>query len=221
MDNNQLFKGVEGAIFDLDGTLVDSLSVWHDIDIDFFKKHGMDVPQDYFVNIGHMSFMEMAKYTQERFSFKESPKEIADYWVKQSEVAYATKVTAKPYAKEMLKYLKEVKHLPISLATSNRKELYEPCLKNLGMFQYFDYFMNVNDINSSKSEPKIYLNLASIMKSDPKDTLVFEDILTACKTAYQAGFRTVGVFDQSSKKNEELIKENSSRYILSFKELLN
>lgn len=219
MNKQELYKGIKAAIFDLDGTLVDSMGIWGDIDIEFFHKHNMEVPKDYFVNIGHMSFMEMAKYTSEKFHFKETPEEIASYWVQESEDGYANKVPAKPYARELLEELKR-KEFKISLATSNRKELYEPCLKHLNMYQYFDYFLNVNDLKSSKGEPKIYLNLALMMNSKPKETFVFEDIVTACKTAHNAGFRTLGVYDPKSEKDAVTIKANTDYYLKSFKEIL-
>jgi HAD superfamily hydrolase (TIGR01509 family) len=219
MLKNELLSGVTGAIFDLDGTLVDSLGIWGEIDIEFFHRHGKEVPADYQLSIAHMSFRQMANYTKERFGFPESVEEIEKTWVDMSEKAYATSIKAKPYAPEFIHSLKE-KGIPISLATSNQRALYEPCLKNNGMFEDFDFFLNVNEIHSSKSEPTIYLSLAQMMKSEPKNTLVFEDILMAVRTSHTAGFRTVGVYDAHSALDREEIEKNSDGYIRSFKELM-
>jgi HAD superfamily hydrolase (TIGR01509 family) len=85
--------------------------------------------------------------------------------------------------------------MKISLATTNKAILYEPCLRNNDMYQYFDYAIDVNSFNSSKRDPLIYQMLAQKMDTKPNETLVFEDILMAINTAKGAGFRTVAVSD--------------------------
>jgi HAD hydrolase, family IA, variant 3 len=218
MYKKDLFQGIKACIFDLDGTLVDSLRIWKDIDIRFFQEHQREVPPDYDKRIAHMNFMEMAVFTKEEYGFQETPEEIAKIWTDWSEEAYQKTIKAKPGAKELLSYIKELP-LPISLATTNKRELYEPCLKNNQMWQYFDYSMNVNEINSKKSEPKIYLLLAEKMNVKPEECLVFEDIYTAVKTAHDAGFKVAAVFDEGNLDDMDKIKESSDFFIQSYSDL--
>lgn len=218
MTKNTLLNGIKACIFDLDGTLVDSLGIWRDIDVRFFHEHGMEVPKDYDKKISHMNFMEMAVFTKEEYGFQESAEEIAQIWTDWSIEAYHKTIPSKPGAKEFLAYLK-AHHFPIALATTNKKDLYEPCLKNNDMWQYFDYDLNVNDINSKKSEPKIYLTLAKMMNVKPEECLVFEDIFTAVKTAHDAGFKVAAIYDEKNEHDLEKIKETADYFIESYTDL--
>ena len=94
-----------------------------------------------------------------------------------------------------------------------------PCLKNNGIDQYFDYCLNVNEIKSNKSEPLIYLKLAEKMNSTPNETLVFEDILMGINTAHNAGFKTVAIYDEASKNQQESLKRIADYYIGDFNDI--
>lgn len=214
-----MLKGIKACIFDMDGTLIDSLDIWSEIDIHFFERRGMKKPDDYEQKIGHMNFMEMAVMTHNDYNIKESPEEIAKEWMDESITAYEKTIPAKPGAKEFLQYLKD-QGIRLSLATTNRKALYEPCFKRLGMFQYFDYCLNVNDLNSTKAEPKIYLALAEKMGVKPEEVIVFEDILMALNTAKRAGFKTCAVYDHHSYKDETEIIKTADYYIQDYPESL-
>lgn len=219
MKKQELLKGIQGCIFDLDGTLVDSLGIWSEIDERFFLVHNMNVPEDYEKRIAHMNFKDIAVFTKEEYGFKESIDEIMKIWTDWSIEAYRNEIKAKPGAKELLSYIHDELRLPLALATANRKELYEPCLKNNGIFSYFDYAMNVNEINSTKSEPKIYLSLAEKMGTKPENTLVFEDILIAITTAHNAGFKVAAIYDRRNKQDSDGIINTADFYITSYMDL--
>ncbi|MDY3047344.1 MAG: HAD family phosphatase [Candidatus Enterosoma sp.] len=219
MNGKELFKGIKACIFDLDGTLVDSLGIWAEVDKKFFLVHNREIPEDYEKKIAHMNFRDIAIMTKEDYGFEESIEEIMKMWTDWSIDAYRNEIKAKPGVKEFLSYIHSLS-IPIALATANRKELYEPCLKNNDLYEYFSYFMNVNDINSTKSEPKIYLELAKIMNAKPEETLVFEDILVAIKTAHDAGFKAVAVYDKSSKNDMDDILKSADFFVSSYNEVL-
>lgn len=218
MENTIDLTGIKACIFDMDGTLIDSLGIWHEIDINFFRKRNMPVPPDYEKKIAHMNFMQMAEMTKRDYHIKESAEEIAQSWIDDSVYAYQKTIPAKPYAKECLAYLKS-KGIHLSLATTNRKDLYEPCLERLDMFQYFDSCVNVNDIGSTKSEPKIYLLLAEKMGCRPEEVIVFEDILRALKTAHDAHFKTAWVYDPHSEADRKEILSFADFYISSYQNI--
>ncbi len=218
MNYDFLLKDITACIFDMDGTLVDSLTIWDDIDKRFFALHNMDVPSDYAKVIAHMSFMEMAVYTKETYQIEESIEEIANTWLSWSKEAYLYHIKDKPGVKNFLSYLKSNK-IPLALATTNSKDLYEPCLNRLGLTSYFDYIANVNDLETKKSEPKIYLHLADKLKSSPEQTLVFEDIFMAVDTAKKANFKCVAVYDKKNEADWPKIKKRADYFIDSFENL--
>ncbi len=219
MKKENLFNNIKAVIFDLDGTLMDSLGIWNKIDEDFFHMHNMDVPKDYQDKIAHMNFMEMAHFTHDTYGFKESPEEIAKIWTDMSVQSYSHTIQAKPFAKEFVRKLKDSGY-PIGLVTTNKRILYESCLKNNGMWEYFDSALDVNDLNTSKKEPTCYKIMAERLKADISSTIVFEDILTAVKTCKIAGFRTVAVKDDASKKDLAAILSFADYYLESYREFL-
>mgnify|MGYP001239086038 CR=1 FL=1 len=96
----------KGSIFDLDGTLLDSMGVWDQVDIDFLSKRGIDVPDDYMTKVAAMQFRQIAEYTIARFDLSDTPEELMDEWDHMARVMYSTVVEAKPYAREYLAQLK-------------------------------------------------------------------------------------------------------------------
>lgn len=217
MKLQEMLSGIKACIFDMDGTLVDSLGMWSDIDRRFFARYGMETPADYEKKINHMSFLEMAQFTKEEYQIPDSVETITELWTEWSKEEYESEIQAKPGAQELLQFLKE-QGIPLSLATTNRKELYEPCLRRNHLYSYFDHIMNVNEINSTKSEPKIYQLLAVKMNVKPEETLVFEDILIAVNTAHQAGFKVATVYDKRNERDQQKIKTLSDFYFKSFLE---
>ena len=151
----------KGAIFDLDGTLLDSMGVWDQVDIDFLSKRGIDVPDDYMTKVAAMQFRQIAEYTIARFSLTDTPEELMDEWDHMARVMYATVVEAKPYAREYLAQLKE-SGAKLAVATSLPPMLREPAMKHVGIFDYFDEVVSVDDAGGvRKDQPDVYLLAAS------------------------------------------------------------
>ncbi len=206
------------CIFDLDGTLLDSMGVWLEVDRVFLLRRGIALPDDYAEAISHLGFPAAADYTKTRFSLQESEQTIMAEWTALAIEAYETHVPLKPYAYEYLVSLKE-RHIPIAAATASRAEFYLPALRRLGILDFFSSITEISEVSRGKGNPDIYLRAAEKLGVAPADCVVFEDILPGIRGASAGNFYTVGVYDEGA-ANPDLIRALSDRYIASFAELL-
>lgn len=206
---------MKGYIFDLDGTLLDSMDIWAKIDIAFLKKRGLPVPVDYAQKIASMSFKESAAYTIKRFGLADSVAGLIQEWNEMSVDAYAQGVRLKPHAKEYLALLKE-SGAKLAVATCSMPYIYEPALSNLGIFDWFEVICRADEVGSGKSSPQIYLYTANKLALPASDCLVFEDLLVAIKSAKSAGMKTCGVYEPASANHWQQIKDIADYAIQDF-----
>ena len=204
-----------GAVFDLDGTLLDSMDIWENIDIAFLKKRGLPVPSGYVTEICARSFIEAAEYTIDLFHLSESVDAIIHEWNEMAAYEYAHNVTLSPFAAD---YLRQLKHAGVKLAvaTGLPQTLYEPCLKKNGIYELFDVLCSTDDMARGKEYPDIFVHCADRLGMAPEQCLVFEDVLPAVRSAKQAGMIVYGVFDKYSEHNMEEIKKIANGYLVDF-----
>ena len=210
---------VKAVIFDMDGTLIDSTSIWHEIDKAFFNKRNMELPSDYAQHIVHLGLTQAAVYTKETYHLEESIQDIMKEWHDMSLDMYKYHIPLKEGALELLKLFKS-NGIKMAIATANDEPLYRPCIERLGIEEYFDAIADVNTAKEGKQSAKIYLDLADKLGSTPQNTLVLEDMPTCIKTAFKSGFLTVAVYDNASKEYDQIKKDNSLLFIHNFYELL-
>lgn len=209
----------KGAIFDLDGTIIDSMGIWEKIDIKFFEEINIPMPLDYIKIINNMSFEESAIYTIKRFNLKESKENLIERWNQMAMFEYAHNIKLKPNVRTYLEKLKE-NNIKIGLATASPQELYESVLKNNKIYDYFDAFTTLQEVKKDKNYPDIYLLTSEKLGIYPEECAVFEDILIGINTCKKANFKTVGVYDKYAVNDLEKIKNSCNRFIYDFKELL-
>lgn len=209
----------KGAIFDLDGTLFESMGIWQDVDLAFFERRSIAMPDDYQECIKDMHFKPMAEYTKERFNLPDDINDIMDEWCELCFEEYEKRVPLKNGAKEYLEYLKNC-GIKTAFATANTVELSEVCLKNNGIFDLFDAYAYLHETSKNKNEPDVFLLACERLGLKPQECIVFEDILPAILGAKKGGFDACGVYDKLSEKDTAEIKVNSDYYIKSFDELL-
>ncbi|WP_289094311.1 HAD family phosphatase [uncultured Bifidobacterium sp.] len=188
----------KGAIFDLDGTLLDSMGVWDQVDIDFLGRRGIDVPDDYMTKVSAMQFRQIAEYTIARFDLADTPEQLMAEWDEMARVAYSTVVEAKPHAIEYLRGLK-ASGAKLAVATSLPPTLREPAMAHVGIDGFFDEVVSVDDVGDvSKENPDVYLLAAERLGVAPTDCTVFEDLLAGIKAAKSVGMTVWAMNDDSS-----------------------
>lgn len=209
----------QGAIFDLDGTILDSMGVWRQIDVEFLGKRGISVPPDYLEAITPLGFDRAAEYTIRRFSLPESREEIVREWYLMAENAYRYQVELKEGAGEWLNRLKSL-NIPLAVATSSDEALFVPALKRTGIYDCFDAFVTVKEVARGKGFPDIYEKAAGRIGCVPEQCVVFEDILQGIRGAKMGGFCAVAVYDEDSAHEEQAMRDAADYYIYSFRQLL-
>ena len=209
---------IKGAIFDLDGTVLDSMGLWHKVDVAFFENRNMEIPEGYIQAISPLGTYKAAVYTKETYNIKESVEEIIAEWQIIAKNEYSKNVKLKNGAKEYILSLKE-KGVKLAVATASDPDMFSACLKKYGIWDAFQCIVTVNEVGQGKSNPEIYLRAAEKLGVSVDECAVFEDISVALKTAKSAGFYCVGVYDSSSEKDIEENKKIADKFIFNFNEM--
>jgi HAD superfamily hydrolase (TIGR01509 family) len=203
---------IEGVIFDLDGTLLDSMPVWDNAPEMYLNSIGIKAEPGLGKIMFPMSMTEGAEFLADRYSLDMDTDEIIAGINHTIEDFYYYQVQLKEGAEQFLKDMKQA-GIKMVAATSSDRQVVERALKRLNAMNYIDRIFTCTEIGASKVKPDIYLAAAEYMGTLPRNTWVFEDSLHAIKTAKSAGFRTVGVYDASSMESLEEIKVISDIYL--------
>ncbi|MCI8341935.1 MAG: HAD family phosphatase [Firmicutes bacterium] len=210
---------MKNIIFDLDGTLIDSMPVWSGVGKSFLVENGTIPPENVDEIFKSMSFEESYKYFVEKLGLKCSFSFMLNSIIQKVKDCYANSVPLKPHVYEFLE--KEFqKGTNMCILTASEKEYVLPALERLGIESFFCSVFTCTELGMSKSNGDIYTFVAKKIGGTPNDTAVFEDAFHGVVSAKKSGFYTVAVEDRSSLADRDSIIETADRYIKSFDELI-
>lgn len=206
-------------LFDLDGTLVDSMWIWERIDVEYLGRFHLELPDDLHSRIEGMSFSETARYFKERFSIPDSLEDMKADWNRMAFEKYTREVPLKPGVRDFLAHHRE-RGVLMAVATSNSRELAEAAIEAHGLQDVFDAIVTGCDVAHGKPLPDVYLAAAARLGVRPSDCLVFEDIPAGIQAGKNAGMEVVAVEDAYSRYQEEQKRRLADLYITDYRELL-
>ncbi|MCI5902039.1 MAG: HAD family phosphatase [Blautia sp.] len=215
-----MLKNKKAVLFDLDGTLVDSMGVWEEIDIEYLSMHGLEVPQGLQHEIEGIPFTEVAVYFRKRFQLQESLEEIMQTWLDMAMDKYCYEIPLKKGAGEFVRCL-EKQGIRMAVVSSNHLELIRACLEAHGIADCFSVIITADDVEKGKPEPDVYLEAAARLKVKPEECLVFEDIVPGITAGKRAGMQVCAVEDSYSEYQKLEKMKYADYYIHSFEDVLN
>lgn len=203
---------IKGAIFDVDGTLLDSMEIWEDAGARYLRRIGVEPEKNLSEILYPMTMAEGAEYVKERYRLEFALDEIIQGVLDTVRDFYFYEASVKPGVKELLVWMKE-KNIPMTAATASDREHIESAFKRLGIDGYFRRIFTCSEVGAGKRQPLIYEKAAAYLGAKPGELLVFEDALYALMTAKNAGFRTVGVYDRFSEGEQKEMKRQADIYL--------
>lgn len=213
-----MLKGIKAVLFDLDGSLVDSMWLWRDIDIEYLGRFGISLPEGLQSEIEGMSFSETAVYFKNRFGIPDDIPTIKEEWNRMAWDKYTHQVPLKEGAKEFVEYCRE-KDIRLGIATSNSRELVENVISVLGLSHCFDTIVTGCDVERGKPSPDVYLEAAKRCQVEPSACLVFEDIVPGILAGKAAGMKVCAVDDQYSLHQREEKMRLADYYITDYRDI--
>ena len=216
---------IKGAIFDMDGTLIDSLSfwgcLWKRIGSKYFDNESFTPATEVDKAVRTMIYTDAMSYFREYYGITESKEDFLAFCEEWIPEFYKNVATKKSGAYELLEYLKN-DGVKICLASASARYVIDLALEYHGLSEFFDYTLSCAELGSGKDKPDIYLEALRLLGTSAEDTAVFEDSPLALETAKSIGVQTVGIFDKHNFDVERLkaasdifAEENQSLFTLS------
>lgn len=216
-----MLTNIDAVIFDMDGSLIDSMWIWPKVDNEYMKKYHLTMPDHFHETIEGMSYTETAQYFLDTFpSLNCTLKEVQQEWVDMTFEKYTTEVQLKPGAMEFMEKACE-RGLKLGIATSNARELVDATLEALKISDMFASVRTSCEVSAGKPAPDVYLKVAEDISVRPEHCLVFEDIPNGIQAGKNAGMKVCAVDDDFSRPLEARKKALADYFIKTYYDIPN
>lgn len=212
---------MKAMIFDADGTLLDSMELWRQIDRAFLQAHDYPYSESISEQVETMSLAQSAEYFRQLLAGREtlSTAQIQEELDSLCADAYEQKICAMPFVPQFLEAARQDGYA-MCVATASQKVQIISALRRLDLLSYFQFVMDAQEAGAAKTDPAIFLACASRLGSAPEETWVFEDAPHAAQTAALAGFRVIGLSPADGSSREAAMRRWCKKVVPSFKYLL-
>ena len=205
------------AIFDMDGTLIDSMIFWKNLASEYLTTKGVtQIPEDILEQIKPMTMSESAVLFQQEFGLTGDPESEMNAMM---DAHYRDDIPLKPGVREYLQTLRN-RDVRMCVASATAEHLMEACLTRLEVRDYFEFLLSCETVGAGKRSPLVYQESARRLNAAPAEIAVYEDALYAVQTAKNAGYYVVGVYDDSAAKNWQIIECIADKVILNWEEIV-
>lgn len=208
---------IRAAIFDVDGTLLDSMPIWLDTGERYLRSLGIKPDSSLEEKIWDMSIAECSAYLKECYHLPRSAQEIYDDIIRMVQDFYFYEAPLKPGVKEFLEELKQ-KRIPMVIATSSDRSYLTAAFERTGIAEYFNRIFTCAEVGAGKTKPLIYEKAAEYLGVRPEEIWVFEDVIHAVRSAKQAHCHVAGLEDAASAKDRETMQKECDVYLKDFTE---
>lgn len=203
---------VKAAIFDADGTLLDSMGQWNLVPYKYVKSLGVAADENIAEKLFAMTISEAAEFIIDEYELSVTVEEAVEGMDAIIREFYKNDVELKDGAGELLEFFKS-RGIPMVIGTSTDRDCIEVGLERTGISAYFDRIYTSTEVGKSKEKPDLFIQAMEFMESSPDETIVFEDGLYSLRTAAALGMKTVGIFDEVSLSNQKELKELADLYV--------
>lgn len=215
---DMLLQKKDAVLFDVDGTLIDSMGIWRDIDRIYLKRYGFDMPENLQKDLAGLSIKQAADYFREVIGINERPEKMISDWNELANDFYSNHITMKEDALKWLDLIHQ-RGIKMAVCTSNTRHLAYAALNRHDLLKYFEVILTGEDVTIGKPNPYIYLKAASDLGMEPEKCIVFEDIAEGIMAGKSAGMTVCGVHDLFSEDQTAQKKELADYYITSFRDI--
>ena len=214
-----MLTGKKAVIFDMDGSLVDSMWIWPEVDRIYMEKYHLTEPATFHRDIEGKSYTETAQYFVDTFqTLDRTVEQVMQEWRDMTIRLYATEVFPKPGAVEFLKAMKKQGVL-LGIATSNDRTIADAALQARHLAPYFDSIRTSSEVSAGKPAPDVYLKVAEDLRIEPSSCLVFEDVPNGILAGKNAGMEVCAVDDEFSRPLEAEKKRLADYFIRDFNDI--